>query len=37
MMTGPEHWKVSYPLFLLGMLIIGGINFYFIKRMEKKG
>jgi magnesium transporter len=36
MMTGPEHWKVSYPLFLLGMLIIGGVNFYFIKRMEKK-
>jgi magnesium transporter len=36
MMTGPEHWKVSYPLFLLGMLIIGGVNFYFIRRMEKK-
>jgi magnesium transporter len=36
MMTGPEHWKVAYPLFLLGMLIIGGVNYYFIKRMEKK-
>jgi len=37
MMTGPEHWKVAYPLFLLGMLIIGGVNYYFIRRMEKKG
>jgi len=37
MMTGPEHWKLSYPLFLLGMVIIGIVNYYFIRRIEKKG
>ena len=36
MMTGPDHWKVTYPLFLLGMIIIGVVNFYFIRKMEKK-
>ena len=36
MMTGPENWKVTYPLFLLGMVIIGVVNYYFIRRMEKK-
>jgi magnesium transporter len=37
MMTGPDNWKVTYPLFLLGMVIIGVVNYYFIRRMEKKG
>jgi magnesium transporter len=37
MMTGPDNWKVTYPLFLLGMIIIGIVNYYFIKRLEKKG
>lgn len=36
MMTGAENWKVTYPLFLLGMVIIGLVNYYFISRMEKK-
>ncbi|MEI6049126.1 MAG: magnesium transporter CorA family protein [Bacteroidota bacterium] len=37
MMTGPSNWKFSYPFFLLGMVVIGVINFYLIKRLEKKG
>ena len=36
MMTGPDNWKVTYPLFLLGMVIIGVVNYYFIRRLEKK-
>jgi magnesium transporter len=36
MMTGPSNWKTSYPLFLLGMVVIGFINLYLIKRIEKK-
>jgi magnesium transporter len=36
MMTGPEHWKMSYPVFLLGMIIIGIVNYYLLKRLEKK-
>jgi magnesium transporter len=37
MMTGPDNWKVAYPLFLLGMVILAAVNYYFIKRIEKKG
>jgi magnesium transporter len=37
MMTGPDNWKVAYPLFLLGMVIVAVVNYYFIKRIEKKG
>jgi magnesium transporter len=36
MMTGPENWKASYPLFLLGMVVIAAINFLLIKRLERK-
>ncbi len=37
MMTGQENWRIAYPLFLLGMVIIGVINFYLIRRLGKKG
>jgi magnesium transporter len=36
MMTGPENWKISYPVFIGGMVIIAVVNYYFIRRMEKK-
>jgi len=36
MMTGQSNWKLSYTLFLIAMAIIGVVNYYFIKRMEKK-
>jgi magnesium transporter len=36
MMTGPENWKVAYPLFLLIMLIIGFVSYFVIRRMEGK-
>ncbi len=35
MMTGPDNWKVSYPLFILAMAIIGGINYFAIRGLEK--
>ncbi|PKN52765.1 MAG: Mg2+/Co2+ transporter [Deltaproteobacteria bacterium HGW-Deltaproteobacteria-13] len=37
MMTGPQNWKIAYPLFLIAMVIIGIINYYLLKRLEKKG
>jgi len=37
MMTGPENWKRTYPLFLLGMVVIGVLNYILIKRLERKG
>lgn len=36
MMTGPENWKISYPLFLLGMVIIGMVDFILIRLIEKR-
>jgi len=36
MMTGgSSNWKIAYPLFMLGMVIIGVIDFYLIRRLEK--
>jgi magnesium transporter len=35
MITGPGHWKIAYPLFILGLLIIAVLNYYLIKRLEK--
>ncbi len=35
MMTGADNWKMSYPLFILAMVIIGGINYFFIRGFEK--
>lgn len=37
MMTGTSNWKIAYPLFLLGMVVIGVVNYYLIKRLENKG
>lgn len=36
MITGQENWKLTYPLFIFGMMIIGIATFFFIKRMEKR-
>jgi len=36
MMTGPENWKISYPLFLLGMVVIALITYIIIKRLERR-
>jgi magnesium transporter len=36
MMTGPENWKISYPLFLIAMVVIGVANYYLLKLIEKK-
>jgi magnesium transporter len=36
MMTGPENWRVSYPLFLLGMVVLALISFLVIKWLERK-
>jgi len=36
MMTGGEEsWKTSYTLFIIGLIIIGSINYFLIKGLEK--
>jgi len=36
MMTGTSNWKIAYPLFLFGMMVIGVLNFFLIKKLEKR-
>ena len=36
MMTGSLNWKISYPLFILGMALIGLFNYFLLKRFDKK-
>lgn len=36
MITGPENWKLSYPFFLLGLVVLGMITWLLLKRWEKK-
>ena len=35
MMTGPSKWKIAYPLFMVGLLVIGIIIFFLIRKLEK--
>lgn len=35
MITGPDNWKITYPLFLLGMAILGSITYILIRKIEK--
>jgi magnesium transporter len=37
MITGPSNWKITYPLFILGMIVIAVVNYRVIMRIEKKG
>jgi magnesium transporter len=36
MMTGPENWKIAYPVFLLAMVLLGLANYYTLRRIEKR-
>jgi magnesium transporter len=35
MITGPENWKLSYPFFLLGLVVLGVITWLILNRWEK--
>lgn len=36
MMTGPENWRIAYPAFILAMIVIAVINYYFLKRLDRR-
>ncbi len=36
MMTGPSNWRIAYPLFILGMLIIAAINYIILVRWDRR-
>jgi magnesium transporter len=36
MLTGPHNWRIAYPAFLFAMGVIGFVNYYLLKRLEKR-
>jgi magnesium transporter len=36
MMTGTENWRISYPLFLLAMAVVGAVCYFFLKRIIQR-
>jgi magnesium transporter len=36
MMTGPGNWKIAYPMFLGGMIIIAALNYFIIIMLERR-
>ena len=36
MITGPQNWRIAYPAFLLAMVVIGFINYYLLKWLDKR-
>ena len=35
MMTGPDNWRIAYPLFLLAMGVVGSLSYLLLKRIVK--
>lgn len=36
MMTGPSHWKIAYPAFLVLMVFVGAANWYVLRWVESR-
>ena len=36
MMTGPQNWRIAYPLFLGAMVALGTLSYFFLKWFEKR-
>jgi magnesium transporter len=36
MMTGPENWRISYSLLILGMLVISGFTYLLLRVAERR-
>ncbi|HEX7621171.1 MAG TPA: magnesium transporter CorA family protein [Anaerolineales bacterium] len=37
MMTGTQNWRIAYPAFLLALVVLGVLNFFVIKWLERRG
>ena len=36
MMTGPQNWRIAYLAFLAAMIVLGAVNYIFIRWLEKR-
>jgi magnesium transporter len=37
MMTGAQNWRIAYPLFIAGMVVLGVLNYYLLRWLERRG
>jgi magnesium transporter len=35
MITGPDNWRISYPAFMLAMVVIGFASYVFLSRLDR--
>lgn len=36
MMTGPENWRIAYPLFLVMIMVVGALSYFILKGLESR-
>ncbi len=36
MMTGPQNWRIAYPLFLLAMVVLGFLSYRLLKWLDQR-
>jgi magnesium transporter len=36
MMTGPQNWRIAYPAFIAGMVLIGALNYFLLRWIESR-
>jgi magnesium transporter len=36
MMTGPDNWRITYPLFIAAMVVLGVANYYLLKWFDRQ-
>lgn len=36
MMTGPQNWRIAYPLFMAAMAVIGAVSYYLLKWLDTR-
>ena len=36
-MTGPEHWRIAYPAFIVVMVMLGITSYFLLRRLDGRG
>ncbi len=36
MMTGPDNWRIAYPLFCIMMMVVGVVSYIILKKIESR-
>jgi hypothetical protein len=36
-MTGPEHWRIAYPAFIVALVLLGITSYFLLRRLDGRG